>query len=1358
MEELATTDPEAQEEARESLEGLGAEVAETESGASVVTQGGQLAGVSPGTTTAQSGGNPSVPVYLVTGSAHTSYLRTATGDVYENGRWRQLDPVSLSYDQGSSVAHLVRDEITRPSGAFSSLPRERVNAPLLVRYVVTPPMTYTDTIEIRPAQDEGYIPPGVAPTSLYLDQVEAGGAFRPYSGTFVLDEPVPSYTWVSQVPRFSPTQLAAAQFSSDSTYVRLPGNLPNRIYALAVEVTAGETTDYGKAKALEQYLKTNYTYAFADPSGSGRPPPGSDPVDWFLFEHQEGTCGVFSTAFAVMARSIGIPARVVSGWAIGPSLDTQTVSLDQAHQWAEVAFEGLGWVTFEPTASGGPLNRAFSSAGGIPLEGQGQAGQGQGQGGQGQGGQGQGGQGQNGQGQEPMAEQGPEVEQAEEKGVEPPPPQPPEPPKPQETIIEITQWPLEIERDITFTIGGTVQTDSGAPVSGVQVELFVNETKEHGGILIGETVPKNGAFQAEVELSLSMDRGNYQLIAHSVGNEQYLESWSDPGISVFSRTSMELTAFNEVKVDTEAQFHGRLLDDTGAGVPELELKVTVDDIELPPLFSGPAGDFSFVQTFVEPGPHAVEVAFEGGDLLRGNSARVDLVALLPTNLTVTPLGRVEVGESFNIEGLLQDLRGTSVPNVDVSIVVGSDPELVIATDDEGRFQAAYTLDTAGDYTVWATFKGERPVLPSDGMALVVARHQTAMSVAGPAVIGVGEEAAFHGRVESATLEDLGMLPVVISDAEGEALTTLETDAGGFFRYDLPSTAETGPSSFTARFQGEEFVAPSSASVAYTIKSPTVLTVQGPTLVEPGDMVVLTGYLKRANGQPVEEEPVWRSDAAGRTLTTGADGSFTVEFPAEADLGPSNVETEIEIAFGFDGNDHLSPALAVETFSVGIPWLAVEPTETVARGETATLRGYVFVGNSPQQGTPITLTGGLTEGLKGESSTTGAFILRNPIAADAALGQTQLTVAAPELEVETVVALEIKANTNLVVVPLERVRRGKEVPLQVTMYDDMGAGIPGATLTNSQGTDVVTDATGASVVLLDVPYNEELLAVPVTFTYAGNDSYLPFAYFVGVPVTPVSFNWLLWMVTPALVVAVVAAWFAGRMLGGSALPVPVPPALARVMPDRGETAEPEMVTREGVPPPEPVPTRLSITIAPPAPDLPAVWGPGEEIGAIVQLVSEEGTALAGQTVEIRGIGGNVASAVTDTQGNVTAAWTGEATGEHTIVAAFAGNQDYEPSSDSQDLRVVEFREEIVRIYQDFEAWATEQIPESAGNTPREIEALLVGAGVRMDQRALDEVISRFEEADYSEHPIQRGHYEAMYRAWNSLPREEVEAGG
>ena len=104
-------------------------------------------------------------------------------------------------------------------------------------------------------------------------------------------------------------------------------------------------------------MKTDYSYAYAQPGGP-RPPAGQDPVAWFLFESKEGTCGQFSSAFVLLARSAGIPARVVTGWAIGDVDVAQAVYSDQAHQWAEVPFEKLGWVTFEPTASGSARSRA----------------------------------------------------------------------------------------------------------------------------------------------------------------------------------------------------------------------------------------------------------------------------------------------------------------------------------------------------------------------------------------------------------------------------------------------------------------------------------------------------------------------------------------------------------------------------------------------------------------------------------------------------------------------------------------------------------------------------------------------------------------------------------------------------------------------------------------------------------------------------------------------------------------------------------------------------------------------------------------------------------------------------------------
>ena len=64
----------------------------------------------------------------------------------------------------------------------------------------------------------------------------------------------------------------------------------------------------------------------------------------------------------ILAMLVGIPARVVSGWAITVGSESQFICSDQAHQWAEVAFEALGWVSFEPTAAGGATDRAAATA------------------------------------------------------------------------------------------------------------------------------------------------------------------------------------------------------------------------------------------------------------------------------------------------------------------------------------------------------------------------------------------------------------------------------------------------------------------------------------------------------------------------------------------------------------------------------------------------------------------------------------------------------------------------------------------------------------------------------------------------------------------------------------------------------------------------------------------------------------------------------------------------------------------------------------------------------------------------------------------------------------------------------------
>ena len=122
-----------------------------------------------------------------------------------------------------------------------------------------------------------------------------------------------------------------------------------RVQTMARRVAANAATPYDAADAIEEYLR-GFKYDIKVAS----PPPDRDAVDWFLFTTKQGYCDYFASAMAVMARSVGIPSRVVSGYNTGylnPETGFYDVRQENAHSWPELFFPKYGWVRFEPTPS-----------------------------------------------------------------------------------------------------------------------------------------------------------------------------------------------------------------------------------------------------------------------------------------------------------------------------------------------------------------------------------------------------------------------------------------------------------------------------------------------------------------------------------------------------------------------------------------------------------------------------------------------------------------------------------------------------------------------------------------------------------------------------------------------------------------------------------------------------------------------------------------------------------------------------------------------------------------------------------------------------------------------------------------------
>lgn len=171
-----------------------------------------------------------------------------------------------------------------------------------------------------------------------------------------------SYTAASAVPLISADHLRGASQSYPNwisdRYFELPTTVPDRVHALALELTATEPTPFDRALAIESYLR-QYEYTLDIPP----PPRGVEVSDYFLFTLKKGYCDYFATSMVVLARASGLPSRLAVGYLNGhklPEPGAILITEDLAHSWPEIYFPSYGWVAFEPTSGRPPITRSHS--------------------------------------------------------------------------------------------------------------------------------------------------------------------------------------------------------------------------------------------------------------------------------------------------------------------------------------------------------------------------------------------------------------------------------------------------------------------------------------------------------------------------------------------------------------------------------------------------------------------------------------------------------------------------------------------------------------------------------------------------------------------------------------------------------------------------------------------------------------------------------------------------------------------------------------------------------------------------------------------------------------------------------------
>ena len=424
-----------------------------------------------------------------------------------------------------------------------------------------------------------------------------------------------------------------------------------------------------------------------------------------------------------------------------------------------------------------------------------------------------------------------------------------------------------------FALGGTVASASGTPIDGMDVEIFINRKKEHGGVRVGSSVTHQGRFSVEVLLPVQFAKGSYQVIAHAMGSPGYGESWSDPEITVYSGTRIDLQGPAEISVGAPVEFHGRLSEEIGRAVAHQELLVKIDGTPLDPVFTNARGEFRFGVSFDKAGDHAVSVELKDTGFLLGSNSVLGVDVSMPSRLELDELPPGRPGDEIPISGTLQDHFGNPLGGQTVELTVGDETPASVVTDPKGNFSLGHAIGSEGTYEVGAAFAG-------DGSELGASQASTPVTVGTPQIdLEPVEPAARDGELALEGTVSIGGTPVpdTAVTVDGEELG--RTDGNGAFSLDYPVPPDTPLGDMPLEVGAPELEAVTTALAA--IKSDTSLTVTPLEEGNPGGPLQVEAKLLDEEGKGIPNAAIHYGD--GLSAFTDQDGTARFDLPG-VDVG------------------------------------------------------------------------------------------------------------------------------------------------------------------------------------------------------------------------------------------------------------------------------------------------------------------------------------------------------------------------------------------------------------------------------------------------------------------------------------------
>lgn len=377
---------------------------------------------------------------------------------------------------------------------------------------------------------------------------------------------------------------------------------------------------------------------------------------------------------------------------------------------------------------------------------------------------------------------------------------------------EVTEYPAKLQKSQPYDIGGTVIVkDTGAPMGGIKVDVFLNETKTQPGEYVGKGVTDDaGRWRISGTLPFEMQATHYHIVAHAlpthVGCKDYHDHWSDPEMNVTAHSKIVLDGPWHAVGGKTVNLTGTLLDDVGAPIRNQPVTLAFGG-KTYPLTTDAAGGFRLSLVPPKLGSMTVRATYAGNAYYSPAQAESALTVLDDT-ITLnglyagSPLALVR-SQPLELNGQIYLRANASYANVTLqfgALKVRACPtcpvvdKLTATPDATGAFVVTVVADASqrpGAFPVTVTGGGVRNATTFQGSLVIPTSLELSVADHGPV------SKAFNGTLVVA--DDVGPLAnasVALLTPAGWIAGT--TDANGVFPYAAEGPA-CGPGTVEAHY-------------------------------------------------------------------------------------------------------------------------------------------------------------------------------------------------------------------------------------------------------------------------------------------------------------------------------------------------------------------------------------------------------------------------------------------------------------------------------------------------------------------------------------------------------------------------------